>query len=133
MWPCGHNNLYSGSSHKTQNMCSRIMMINYKNTPFKPHKKKKHVMEDINWFPVKNKWSTINNTTIYAFNNASKDNVNPCEIIIYYTSIPTLINNLKWITSKLNTFTIHDVMMRAFKWSIIILKKNFANIPILAN
>jgi hypothetical protein len=29
--------------------------------------------------PIKNKWSTINNTTIYAFNIASKDNVNPCE------------------------------------------------------
>lgn len=38
--PCGHTNLYSGSSHRTQNMCSRIMVVKYKNTHFKPHTKK---------------------------------------------------------------------------------------------
>jgi hypothetical protein len=105
---------------KSQNMCSKIMVIKYKNTPFKPHKRNQHVMENISWLPIKNKWPTINNTTIYASKNASKDNVSPCEIIIYYITISTLTNNPRCITSKLNTFTIHDVMMGAFKWSIII-------------
>jgi hypothetical protein len=108
--PCAHVNLYSGNSHKTQNMCSRIMVIKYRI----------HLSNHI-----KNKWSTINNTTIYIFNNASKDNVRPYEIIIYYVVIPTLTNNPQCITSKLNTIMIHDVMMRAFKWSIIIQKKNW--------
>jgi hypothetical protein len=95
-------------------MCFRVMVIKFKNTLFKTIDIKLTCYKKYQFDTHQMKLIVTSNITIYDLNNVSKDNVNPCEMLIYYIIITTPMNSFECVIKKMHTFTIHDEMIKPF-------------------